>query len=600
MQSWRFFALAGIALLLGIIAHAASAASISGTITDEAGQPLAGVWVTAMTRTAASHPRRTVVSDAAGHYAITGLSGPGPYFVRARVYGYLDKELTGVVPGGSADFAYGAADKLDAKRTAAQLPANYWFSLLDTPSPAQVEQAGYRDQRQWMGQLKLICTLCHQLGNDITRRPKSRDEWDATLMLSGNMNAFADSLNRDVLLDVLTAWSDKIAGGALPDAPAPTPTGADADYQMSEWDVGMPLSYQHDFAAAYVWNPLIGAAAPAGAAGKWVYTGDIGWGTIYGVNIDTGATRMWEIPFAPAERWGFHSLAAYAWKSHPHTIEVDRDGRLVILADISDDDPAIVYTSGNRDIVVFDPRTGAWDPIMTQCDTHTLRLDLNGRYWLSGNLNMLCMYDPATGEERQIEIPLKFEGFGGFLYGVDVAPDGTVWFSEPFANYFGRYDPATDTVTQWEVPAPGYGPRRLRTDSKGNVWLPLVSGHLGKFDPATENFSFWETPGPKRATPASGDDYHYNLFVDRTGNAGKKDTIYISGTNSDSIIAFDPETESFVSFRNPTRGFFTREAEVFDGAIWTVYSNDPAKHVEASPESAVPIPKLVRIDRLGG
>ena len=102
MQSWRFFMFAAIALLLGITAHAAAAASISGTITDEAGQPLAGVWVTALTRTAASHPRRTVVSDAAGHYAITGLSGPGPYFVRARVYGYLDKELARVAPGARA------------------------------------------------------------------------------------------------------------------------------------------------------------------------------------------------------------------------------------------------------------------------------------------------------------------------------------------------------------------------------------------------------------------------------------------------------------------------------------------------------------------
>ncbi|MDP6517631.1 MAG: carboxypeptidase regulatory-like domain-containing protein [Alphaproteobacteria bacterium] len=600
MQMWKFGTLALLALMLAFAMQPASAASISGTVTDEAGRPLSGVWVTAMTRTASSHPRRTVVSDGDGHYAITGLSGPGPYFLRTRVYGYKDKELAGIAPGGNGDIAYEAAEKLDAKQTAAQLPANYWFSLLDTPTPAQIEQAGYQDQRQWMGQLKLICTLCHQLGNDITRRPKSRDEWDAKLALAPSMSGFADALNRDVLLDVLAAWSDKIAGGALPAGPAPRPSGADAAYQMSEWDVGQPASYQHDFAAGYVWNPLIGAAPPHGAAGKWVYTGDLAWGTIYGVNIDTGETRMWEIPFAPAEQWGFYSLPVYPWKSHPHTLEVDRDGRLVILADISDEDPAMVYPSGNRDIVVFDPRTETWDPIMTRCDTHTLRLDLNGRYWLSGNLNMLCMYDPATGEERQIALPQTFEGFGGFLYGIDVAPDGTVWFSEPFSNHFGRYDPATDTVTQWEVAAPGYGPRRLRTDSKGNVWLPLVSGHLGKFDPATESFSFWETPGPKRAVPASGDDYHYNLFVDRTGNAGKKDTVYIAGTNSDSMIAFDPETETFASFRNPTRGFFTREAEAFDGAIWTVFSSDPAKHVEASPESTVPIPKLVRFDRTGG
>jgi len=598
MRNLRILAVPLFAWLLAAAPPPASAASITGTVSDENGAPLAGVWVTAMNPTVASHPRRTVVTDDAGRYAVTGLAGPGPYELRARVYGYSDKEVGAVAPGSVVDIVYESGDLLDEKRTAAQLPAHYWSALIDPPSQERVKAAGFADRRAWMGQFKLACMLCHQIGNAVTRRPKSRGEWDGVLRLAGSMNALAESLNRELLLDTLSAWSAKLEGGALPTA-APRPTGGATRYQLTEWDVGMPLSYQHDFAAAYVWDPAIGAAAPAGAPGRWVYTGDIAWGTLYGANIDTGETRMWEVPFAPAEKWGFYSLQAYPWKSHPHTIEVDRDGRLVILADISDEDPGMVYPSGNRDIVLFDPRTGDWTPIMTRCDTHTVRLDRQGRYWLSGNLNMLCMYDPASGEERHIETPRALEGLGGFLYGVDVAPDGTVWFSQPFANFFGRYDPATDTVDQWEVPAPGYGPRRLRTDSGGNVWLPLVSGHLGRFDPDTETFAFWRTPGPERADPAFGTDYHYNLFVDRTGNAGKKDTVYIAGTNSDSIIAFDPESETFTAYRNPTKGFFTREAEVFDGAVWTVYSSDPAKHVEPSPESEVPIPKLVRIDVLG-
>jgi len=93
------------------------------------------------------------------------------------------------------------------------------------------------------------------------------------------------------------------------------------------------------------------------------------------------------------------------------------------------------------------------------------------------------MYDPKTKSERQWSLPIALKSVGGFVYGVEVAPDGTVWFSEPFGNYIGRFDQATETIKQWEVPAPGYGPRRLRTDSKGNVWLPLVSGHLGVFEP---------------------------------------------------------------------------------------------------------------------
>jgi len=574
----------------------APARGIAGIVKAEGGRPLAGVWVTAVNSTTASHPRKTAVTDENGRYVIRDLPGPNPYQVRARVYGYADRWIKNVSAGTVVNIEYLAQDRLGTKETAAQYPAQYWLSLVDVPSESKVKAAGFQDRRHWMGQFNMVCQLCHQLGTAATRRPKTRDEWDAVLKLAGNMDGFANLLNRDLLLDTLAAWSEKIKGGATPPEAPPRPAGKAAEYVLSEWEVGTAFSYQHDLAAAYVWDPAIGAAPPKGATGKWVYTGDIGWGTIYGVNIESGQVKVWEIPFVPAQRWAFQSWSVYPWKSNPHTLEVDKDGRLVILADISDEDGAGAFPVGNRDIVIFDPRTEGWIPIVTKCDTHTLRIDQQGRYWLSGNIDLLCMYDPKTKTERQWDLPVAFKSIGGFLYGIDVAPDGTVWFSQPFGNSIGRYDPATDTIKQWEVPAPGYGPRRLRTDSKGNVWLPLVSGHVGVFEPKTERFRFWATPGPKRQSPPGSTAYHYNLFVDRTGNAGKRDTVYISGTDSDSIVAFDPEREAFVTYRVPTSGFFIRELEAFDGAIWTVYSNDPAKHVEKDPDQEVPVPRLVRLE----
>jgi streptogramin lyase len=293
----------------------------------------------------------------------------------------------------------------------------------------------------------------------------------------------------------------------------------------------------------------------------------------------------------PKSRWSLASWSVYPWKSHPHTLEVDKDGRLVILADVSDEDPPTSYKSGNRDIVIFDPQTEQWDPIVTKCDTHTLRIDQEGRYWLSGSTDILCMYDPATKTERHWPLNVK-----GFVYGIDVAPDGSVWLSQPFINRLGHFDPRTGELTQREVPAPGFGPRRIRTDSRGRVWLPLLSGHLGVYDPATQKFQFWSSPGPQRPHPPGAVDYHYNLFVDRTGNAGTKDRVYISGTESDSIIAFDPDTQQFTVYRVPTLGFFVREFEAFDGGVWTVYSSDPAKHVEKDLDQTLVVPRLVRLE----
>jgi len=574
----------------------APAHGIAGMVKDEAGHPLAGAWVTEVNTTTASRPRKTVVTNESGHYVIPDLPGPGPYDIRVRIYGYADRWLKNVSAGAAADINYGPEDRLDNHEMAAQYPAQYWLSLLDTPSESKIKAAGFADQRAWMGQFTLNCMLCHQLGTAITRRPKTREEWDAVLKLAGNMDSSANALNRDLLLDTLAGWSQKIQGGVLPPETPAKPTGKEAAYVLTEWEVGTQFSYQHDLGAAYVWDPAIGAAPPKGATGKWIYTGDIGWGTIYGVNAETGQVKVWDIPFVPAKKWAFASWNVYPWKSNPHSLEVDKDGRLVILADISDEDGPGVFPVGNRDIVIFDPRTESWVPIVTKCDTHTIRIDQQGRYWLSGNIDLLCMYDPSTKTERQWNLPVAFKSLAGFLYGIDVAPDGTVWFSQPWGNSIGRYDPATDTIKQWEIPAPGFGPRRLSTDSKGNVWLPFANGQLGVYEPKTERFRFWATPGPKRQSPSSSADYHYNLFVDRTGNAGKRDTVYISGTDSDSIIAFDPETEAFVTYRVPNLGFFTRELEAFDGGIWTVYSNDPAKHVEKDPNQEAPVPRVVRFE----
>ena len=151
----------------------APAHGIAGMVKDDAGHPLAGAWVTEVNTTTTSRPRKTVVTNESGHYVIPDLPGPGPYDIRVRIYGYADRWLKNVSAGAAADINYGPEDRLDNHETAAQYPAQYWLSLLDTPSESKIKAAGFADQRAWMGQFTLNCMLCHQLGTAITRRPKT-------------------------------------------------------------------------------------------------------------------------------------------------------------------------------------------------------------------------------------------------------------------------------------------------------------------------------------------------------------------------------------------------------------------------------------------
>jgi streptogramin lyase len=160
-------------------------------------------------------------------------------------------------------------------------------------------------------------------------------------------------------------------------------------------------------------------------------------------------------------------------------------------------------------------------------------------------------------------------------YGIDVAPDGGIWFSQFNHRRIGRLDPETGEIRV--IDTPFYGPRRLRFDSKGILWIPAYAeGKIYRFDPADESFKAYDMPTGKGDMP-------YALAVDK-----QSDTVWICGTNSDSIIRFKPDTERFTIFPIPTRVTFTREIEVDeDGNVWTSNSNLPGWQIEGGKPSVV-------------
>jgi streptogramin lyase len=69
------------------------------------------------------------------------------------------------------------------------------------------------------------------------------------------------------------------------------------------------------------------------------------------------------------------------------------------------------------------------------------------------------------------------------------------------------------------------------------------------------------------------------------------DSVWICGTNSDTLIRFDPTSEQFTVYPLPTRVTYTREID-FDeqGRVWTSNSNMPTWQIEGA------LPRVVRLD----
>jgi hypothetical protein len=170
------------------------------------------------------------------------------------------------------------------------------------------------------------------------------------------------------------------------------------------------------------------------------------------------------------------------------------------------------------------------------------------------------------------------------MYSVIPSPvDDTVWgASERFPGYLirlqrGSNPPATCMTQIFKVPEPGFDPRGIDIDSHGVVWTALAaSSHLASFDvrkckdldgPARtdgslcrEGWTLYQTKGPKLRGTEIPADFHYYNWVDQHNISGfGADTPFATGSNSDALLALNPQTREWITLRVPyPLGFYSR------------------------------------------
>ena len=218
----------------------------------------------------------------------------------------------------------------------------------------------------------------------------------------------------------------------------------------------------------------------------------------------------------------------------------------------------------------------------------------------------------------------------GFMYGIETDPSSTaVWlakYTPTTPSGIVRFDrganpPETCMNELYEPPMqangkyPALGARGITVDSKGVAWVSFSTGQMGKFDrnlckvtkgptatgqQCPEGWKFFDAPGPKLADGSIGTaDFHYVVWADLYDTSGLgKDTIILPGSNSDSLLAFNQQTEKFSVMRVPyPAAFYTRNVEGrIDDAkagwkgkgLWSSFSHIPVWHQEGGDEGLGP------------
>ncbi len=650
-----------------------SAGELTGVVSGAHG-PEAGVWVIAETADLPTKLAKIVVTDDRGRYLLPELP-KATYSVWVRGYGLVDSPKVRTAPGRRLDLTAVAAPTPAA--AAEYYPAIYWYSMLRVPEKNEFPGTGpdgngisasLKTQSQWLDIVKTNgCYTCHQLGNKATRTipaelgafQTSAQAWQRRIQ-SGQamlqMTANLGRLGNARALALFGEWTDRIAAGELPAAQPARPQGAERNVVVTLWDWAGPREYLHDEVSTDKRNPRVNADGPI--VGATEESTDL-FPVLDPVRHTATQVRMpvrdpstpssRRNPLLPSPFWGAEPI----WDSQAsmHNPMYDERGRVWFTSRVrppanpafcrqGSDHPSARVTplqSSNRQLAMYDPKSGAITLIDTCFSTHHLVFaeDANNTLWTSaggpqsgvvGWLNRKMFEE--TGDEARSQgwtaTVLDTNGNGrrdagdtpikAAFYGIGVSPvDGTIWGSVlGFPGYVIRVSPGSDPpVTAlaevFEPPLPGYGPRGMDIDRQGVVWTPLSSGHLASFDrrrckgplngpTATgrhcpEGWTLYPFPGPqlRNVTEPGSAEASYYVWVDQFDTFGLgRDVPIATGNANESLLAL--VNGRFVNLRVPyPMGFYTKwmDGRIDDPAsgwkgkgLWATYSTRTPFHVE--------------------
>jgi streptogramin lyase len=521
------------------------AVEVSGTVVDESGKPLSGVMISAIDESAAKSV--STFSSADGRFKIDGLNAQ-PYIVRARTIGKEDGFLEDVNP--SSKEAHGLNIKMQpAEDINEQRPGDNLFSLLKFDNE--------KDKQNF----KMACTYCHQVGTVGFRSPEEPVDWETMIVRMNGFGALYKHTQETLVTRLLETYSDEAMEDWPEYTPPPPPEGDVLKARITEWDVGIELETNaHDL--------------EIGQDGL-VYVVDMDNGALITLDPETSEQITYKIP------GGNHAGRANR-NIGPHSVEAAANGDMWMTLAIA------------GKMAKFDVKTKEFTQVSSfpkprprGAYPHTLRIDQKGMVWYTDAGADVYSMHPETYEVTQYKLPTADQAVGSGIgesrgrtpYGIDIAPDGTVWYSKLNGNRVGRIDPSVPDgdVKEWNPPF--RGPRRLHVAPDGIVWVPgFGSGVLGKFDPKTEEWTVYPLPDAENQIP-----YALNIHP-TTGE------VWVCGTGNDTIIRFNPKTEIFSHYPMPSRVTYTREIEFDDeGNVWTCNSNVPIRHSERGFGSVIKI-----------
>ena len=224
--------------------------------------------------------------------------------------------------------------------------------------------------------------------------------------------------------------------------------------------------------------------------------------------------------------------------SGPHGLVADKDGYIWFTAIAAGYIGKLNPTSG--EIAEYRPSGGA------KIDPHTPVFDHDGILWFTNEeTNYIGRLDPKTGQMTLKKSPTPH----AVPYGIVILQNNVPIFCEFGTNKLATIDPRTMTIHEYTLPASRARPRRIALAPDGTVfYTDYARGYLGHFDPAAgKMLKEWASPGGADSEP-------YGIAVTNDGEVWYSE----SGVSPNTLIRFDPKSETFSSEQIPSGGGVVR------------------------------------------
>lgn len=531
-------------LLSSLLALTSHANTLSGVIKDAQGNPMNGVMV--RVTDAQSIVSESVYTNVQGEYNLVTIL-EGDLSIRARLP-YFKDVMASVSLSDQANLDLVMEAMTDLTEISDSLPAAYHYGSLPFDEGENDDFGRAQFQRD--------CLSCHQLGNNYSRHPGNEEYWLGTIVRMHRMYGSFDEELRDRRVKLL---ADGFTGEPLmlrPEFPihAELETAKIYEYAIT------PAYVPHDA----IIHPETGT----------IYTVDQVFDHMVVTDPETGESKYVQQKDSLAMKYHLGSpilsnedIGEFdpSLSKGPHSMSLGLDGKYYVT------------NTGDTSIGVFNPDVDQWEPSFKIPEEsgarypHTLRTTKSGDVWITfAGSEHVAKLNPVTGEFTVLDLP-DVKGNGVLSdatqpYGIDVNPlDDSIWYGRLFADKIGRIDPVTLEITEYDTPV--RGPRRMRFDDEGILWVTGYSeGELARID-VSDDFS-----SKVYLMPSFAENIRVAPYA--LGVHPLTQDIWINENMTDRIYRFIPGEERFVVYPMPLAGTYTRDMTFSaDGQVCS--SNNP-------------------------